>query len=790
MGGPEYKEDELDLGRVLFLVLENWLFYTFSIVACLIIAYGYGWYTHPMYKMSTTVLVNDEGNDISQSILDEVGVMGKKRNIENEIAILGSRSLMEKAIATLKLNVSYAVDLGMRTRDLYSEVPLQLDLKLNENVPSSFTVFASIDDAGTSSELLWQWTVNDDEREMEQTVVFGEDFSNEFGHFRLNKTKMFESMVINDSALSQNYTLTYRSTDLLATKYLDLLKVSEARDQASILLLTLEDRKRQRGVDLLNALLNVYIQNNIEKKNQLASNSLKFIDNQLAFIIEDLENLENNIKGFKISSGISDVSAEASFFLEQVSLLDQSTSEIDVKLSIIAYLEEYITSDKDLKNASPSSLGIEDPLLQRLISQLSEYNSERESMLRFTKEDNPLINAIDTKIEETKSSLIKNTSSIRNGLLASKREIEAQLNEVEKRVRTLPKAEYELLALQRQYSIKESLYLLLLEKKSENSIILASTVSDNIIIDTGRSADEPVAPKKLIIYLLGLVIGIGVPSIYLLMIALFDNRIMDKSDIAKVTSVPFLGIIPHHKENGYIVVADNVNSAIAESFRSIRTNISFLVRKDELAEGVSPKVVQVTSAIGSEGKSFCSINLAASLALGGGKTVVVGLDLRKPKLAEYFSSSNKVGASSVLAGINTLEEATRPSGTANLDFIVAGPVPPNPSELLMGKGMNELLEALTAKYDYVVLDTPPIGLVTDSLIISEHVATTIYVIRQNVSNSRSLEYINDLYLAKKISNISILLNDVKSGRFNYGYGNGYYSEANTPTRMQRLLNRF
>ncbi|MDC0303415.1 polysaccharide biosynthesis tyrosine autokinase [Flavobacteriales bacterium] len=790
MGGPEYKEDELDLGKVLFLVLENWLFYAFSIVACLIIAYGYAWYTHPMYKMSTTVLVNDEGNDISQSILDEVGVMGKKRNIENEIAILGSRSLMEKAIATLNLNTSYAVDLGMRTRDLYSEVPLQLDLRLNENVPPSFTVFASINDTGTSSELLWQWTVNDDDREMEQTVAFGEGFSNELGHFRLNKTKMFESMVIGDSALSQNYTLTYRSTDLLATRYLDLLKVSEARDQASILLLALEDRKRQRGVDLLNALLNVYIQNNIEKKNQLASNSLKFIDNQLAVIIEDLENLENNIKSFKISSGISDVSAEASFFLEQVSLLDQSTSEIDVKLSIIAYLEEYITSDKDLKNASPSSLGIEDPLLQSLISQLSEYNSERVSMLRFTKEDNPLINAIDTKIEETKSSLIKNTSSIRNGLLASKTEIKAQLNEVEKRVRTLPKAEYELLALQRQYSIKESLYLLLLEKKSENSIILASTVSDNLIIDTGRSADEPVAPKKLIIYLLGLLIGIGVPSIYLLMIALFDNRIMDKSDIAKVTSIPFLGIIPHHKENGYIVVADNVNSAIAESFRSIRTNISFLVRKDELAEGVSPKVVQVTSAIGSEGKSFCSINLAASLALGGGKTVIVGLDLRKPKLAEYFSSSNKVGASSVLAGINSLEEATISSDTANLDFIVAGPVPPNPSELLMGKGMNELLEALTAKYDHVVLDTPPIGLVTDSLIISEHVATTIYVIRQNVSNSRSLEYINDLYQAKKISNISILLNDVKTGRFNYGYGNGYYSESNTPTRMQRLLNRF
>jgi tyrosine-protein kinase Etk/Wzc len=788
--------DEIDIKKVLFLILEHWYVFALSISFCLVVSYAYAWYTHPVYEMSTTVMVSDDGNDISQSILDEVGVMGKKRNIENEIAILSSRSLMEKAIGTLELNIGYQVDLGLRERVLYKNSPIQLDYVLSTDAPQSFIGFVALEENGTSATLNWEWhTANGDEKELEESVVFGEQFVNDLGHFQLSKTSLFDAMATGDSAKSLNYQIRYGSTELIATKYLKLLKVQEAREKASILRLTLENRSSKRGVDVLDAILNVYIQNNIEKKNQLASNSLKFIDGQLDVIVEDLRSLEGDIKRFKTSSGISDVSAEATFFLEQVGGLDKAISEINVKLSIIDYLESYVSSDKDLKNASPSSLGIDDPLLQRLIGQLSELASEREAMLQFTKEDNPLVDAINSKIEETKASLIKNIASIRSGLNASKNEIKIQLEEVEKRVRTLPKAEYELLALQRQYSIKESLYLLLLEKKSENAIMLASTVSDNVVIDPARSSDQPVDPKKSMIYLLGLLAGIGCPSVYLLLAAVFDNRIKDQSDIAQISSIPFLGIIPHHNETGYIVVADNSNSAIAESFRSIRTNISFMIREDELKPTVSPKIIQLTSAMGSEGKSFCSINLAASLALGGAKTIVVGLDLRKPKLAEYFGLSNKIGASSVLAGINTEKEAIVPSGLENLDVMVAGPIPPNPAELLMGKRMSEMLESLTSKYDQVVLDTPPIGLVTDSLIISEHAATTIYVVRQNVTVTPSLDYINDLYKTGKVKSVSVLFNDVKKGRFGYGYGygygNGYYSETvKQPTGIASILGKF
>ena len=468
-------EDEIDILKIGILVLENWYIFAVSVVLFLSLSYLYNWYSHPVYEMTTTVLVEDEGNDISQSILDEVGVFGKKRNIENEIAILNSRSLVHKAMGQIDVNVSHTIHMGVRKRSLYQDSPLKLLCEISENAPSSFVYHVTISEDGTKAKLDYEI----DEIPAESEVVFGEPFENTLGKFTLLKTESFEDYVMNPETDFKEYTLLYQSDEQLTTSYLSRLIVNTAREKASILRLTLREQNGQRGVDVLNAILSVYIQNNIEKKNQLASNSLKFIDDQLSVITTELSALEADIKTFKSKHGVSDVSAEATFFLSQVGALDQTISELDIKLSIINYLEAYISSDKDLKNASPSSLGIEDPLLQQLIVKLSELSSEREAKLRFTKKDNPLIDQIELQIKEAKESLIKNIASIRNGLEASKSEVQGQLEIVESKVKTLPKAEYELLALQRQYTIKESLYLLLLEKKSENSILLASTVSDN-----------------------------------------------------------------------------------------------------------------------------------------------------------------------------------------------------------------------------------------------------------------------------------------------------------------------
>jgi tyrosine-protein kinase Etk/Wzc len=789
------EDDQIDLSKIFLRMLESWKLFLVFVPMGLMLAYAYVWYVHPVYVMEATVLVEDESNDISQSILDEVGVLSKKRNIENEIAILSSRSMMERALSTQVLNINYAVVLGLKKRNLYVKLPFKLDYSLSDVSIPRFDMSMTVSEDGDHAEITFNYKKSHASEEIEfvEEISFGDDFNNQLGHFRFIKTPFFDEMVVSDTALSRDYELIFHSPDLLTTTYLEKLRVEEAREQASILKLTLEDRIPERGVDVLTAILSVYIQDNIEKKNQLASNALKFIDKELGVITSDLETLEEDIKLYKANSGITDVSSEATFFLQQVGSLDRTMSELDVKLSIISYLEEYIRNDKDLNNASPSSLGLSDPLLTSLIVTLSELSSERESMLKFTKPDNPLVTSIDIKIKDTKSSLTNNIQSIRSGLLASKEEIGTQMEKVESKVSSLPQAEYELLALQRQYSIKESLYLLLLEKKSENSILLASTISDNMVLDKARSSDKPISPMKKIIYLLGLMAGLGIPLIYVGLISIFDDRIKNLDDLKNHIHIPFLGIIPHNEDSDYLVIKDNTNSPISEAFRSIRTNLNFVIGNRSKDVTDQQKVIQVTSAIGSEGKSFFSINLAASLALGGSRTIVVGLDLRKPRLAEYFNVSNNVGASSVLAEISDLDSAIQNTGHANFDLMVGGPVPPNPSELLLSPNLPKLLHELSDIYDYVVIDTPPIGLVTDSLILAEHASTTIYVVRQGVTKISTLSYINELYQTKKINSLTAVLNDAKQSRFSYGYGYGYgygYNEkSNSRWSWKSLLGR-
>lgn len=784
-GNPQ--EEEIDFEKIFNLVLENiWLF-IFSVVLGLGLSYAYMWYTEPVYQMSSTVLVEDEGNDISQTILDEVGVIGKSRNIENEIGILSSRRLMEKAVERLGIKCDYRVNLGLRSRAIYDDSPLKLEFIPVDIEQETFVLHVSVKDENLADATL-TYSDNGNQIERSSEVPLNSMFKNELGQFKLVTTEKFNSMVLGDAALSQDYELAHRSVEAVAARYLSSLGVAEIRKKASILRLTVEDNNAQRGADVLNTVLDVYIEENVKKKSQLSSNALEFIANQISIISNELAGIEMEIKSFKSINNISNVSSESTFFLEQVGELDRNVSKIDVQLSIINYLNEYVTEKNDLKNASPTSIGVDDPLLGQLIVKLSELSSEREGMLRFTKKENPLISSIDTKIEETRSSLIRNIESIKQGLLASKSEFETQLNKVEQKVKTLPKAEFELIGLQRQYSIKEGLYLLLLEKKSENSIMLASTVSDNLIIDDARIPNEPINPKSRLVYLIGFILGFSLPSAYVIFLMMFDDRLKSTDDLKKATGIPILGVIPHHETDESIVMEGNSNSPIAEAFRSVRTNLGFLVRPSQEKIETNANVIQLTSTIGSEGKSFCSINLGTSFAVGGLKTIVVGLDLRKPKLAEPFNVSNSVGSSSVLAGIESLDKAIIKSEIENLDILVGGPIPPNPSELLMSDKLGILIEELRNRYHYVILDCPPIGLVTDSLIISKHADTTMYLTRQGFTKSKGLAYINDLYATKKISSVSILFNDVKRTRFGYGYGTGftygygYYSEeASTKT---------
>lgn len=767
--------DELNLQDVWSLVLDHWKLFLASILVMLCISIFFIWQTPPTFRVKATVLVGDEGSDISQSILDEVGVIGKKKNVENEIAIISSRFLMNKAVSSLKMNVNCIADLGLRSRELYTQRPLDLEFKFNQIVPDQFSLDILVENETLlQTEVSWE-DISGVEHMIEMVIEPNHEFSVPFGTLRIVTTPWFKEIALGDSAYSKRYTLNYTNDELLTSHYMEQLSVETARQKASILELTLVDHLKERGEDVLDRLLEVYISNSVDKKNLLTSNALTFIDDQLNYISDELIELESEIKDYKTINRISDVGTEASFFLDQVGDLDKQVSDIDVRISFVEYLYSYVLSNNSLENASPTSLGIHDPLLIEILTTINELTSEKESLLLFTKKDNPLIAALDIKINAAKESLVNNILSIKSGLLASKAQLEKQQETLEIKVKGLPKAEYDLLALERKYSIKESLYLLLLEKRSENAIMLASTVSDNFVLDKARGGEKPISPKKSIIMLFGLVIGIGLPLLALVLRSMFDNTIKSKGDISRSTSISLIGSIPHNQTESQLIMNASSHSAIAEAFRSLRTNIGFISASNG-HDGEKPAtILQLTSSFGSEGKSFCSINLAASLALTGQRTIVLGLDLRKPKLAEYFNVSNDLGVSTILAGMNNLEDCILSTKVENLDLLVAGPIPPNPSELLLGGELAKLLDKLKEDYRYIILDTPPIGLVSDALTIAEHVHATIYVIRQGVTSSRDLDYINDVYMMERIRNISILFNDVKFGsKYGYSYGYGYY----------------
>ncbi|MFT4680504.1 MAG: tyrosine-protein kinase Etk/Wzc [Granulosicoccus sp.] len=769
----ELSEEEIDVSKILFTALQNWYLFAGALIIALGFAWFYNWYAHPIFRMNGTVLVKDDKGSMGENLLAEMGALQSKRNIENEIEILRSRSLMGKALNELDMEITYILESGIRQRELYKASPIELEIVPLETIPDGFNLETTILDSNSFEIDYLVYNLSGEEEWFNETHLFNEDFELPFGHFRMKQSDSFDQFM---KGSERNLQLFFHSNDALISKYLGLLKVQTARTGSSILTLSLEERVKQKGVDVLDKLLDVYMQNSIEQKNQLTSNSLRFIDAQLDVITKDLSVIESDMQEYKTDEGITDLSAEAEFFLGQVGQYDQQISGIEMQLSFIDYLEKYIKEGKEFENSSPASIGINDPLLAQLITRLSDLEAERGSLLKYTKSDNPMVTAIDSKISNTKKSLLDNVISIRDGLLANKTQAQKQLSSVESKVKSLPGRETELVGYQRKFSIKENLYLLLLEKKSENSILLASTVSDNLVIDRARSTILPIKPVKSLTHGIALILALILPAAFLLVKNMFDNKINDRGELQRITSIPLVGMVNHNDSKTDLVVSERPKSPIAEAFRGIRTNLQYFGKSSDLGQDAHSNVFLVTSSIGSEGKSFCSINLSTVFALGGKRTILLGMDLRKPKLSGHFENvSRDKGASGYLAGIYDLDECIQTTGIQNFDIMISGEIPPNPSELIMSKRMDELVNELSERYDYVVMDTPPIGLVTDGLIMSKYATASIYVVRQGFTLKGQLDYVNDLYKESKMKNLSILFNAVKydASRYGYSYGYGY-----------------
>ena len=562
----------------------------------------------------------------------------------------------------------------------------------------------------------------------------------------------------------------------VARGYCNSLSIAPTSKTTSVAVISLKNSSLQRGQDFINQLLEMYNRNTNNDKNEIAQKTAEFIDERIGIISKELGSTEANLESFKRDAGITDLTSEAQIALAGNAEYEKKSVENRTQISLVNDLRKYLRGNE--YEVLPSNVGLQDAALIGAIERYNEMLIERKRLLRTSTENNPTIVNLDTSIRAMKANVQATLEGTLQGLMITKESLDREASRYSRRISNAPGQERAYVSIARQQEIKAGLYLMLLQKREENAIALAATANNAKIIDEAIADDIPVSPKRSMIYLIALVLGVGIPIGIIYLIELTKFKIEGRADVEKLTSVPVVGDIPltdeKNDKNGSIAVFENKNNLMSETFRNIRTNLQFMLDNDQ-------KVILVTSTVSGEGKSFVSSNLAISLSLLGKKVVIVGLDIRKPGLNKVFQLSNKErGITQYLSNPETdLMELVQPSDVnKNLFILPGGTVPPNPTELLARNGLDKAIETLKKNFDYVILDTAPIGMVTDTLLIGRVADLSVYVCRADYTHKAEYTLINELSFEKKLPNLCTVINgvDLKKRKYGYYYGYGKYGK--------------
>ena len=569
----------------------------------------------------------------------------------------------------------------------------------------------------------------------------------------------------------RHITAKIKSPMKVARAYCENLKIEPTSKTTSVAVISLKNSSLQRGQDFINQLLEMYNRNTNNDKNEIAQKTAEFIDERINIISKELGSTEANLENFKRNAGITDLTSEAQIALTGNAEYEKKRVENRTQISLIEDLRKYIRGNE--YEVLPGNIGLQDPGLVATIERYNEMLVERKRLLRTSTENNPTIINLDTSIRAMKSNVQATLDGSLKGLLITKADLEREASRFSRRISDAPGQERQFVSIARQQEIKAGLYLMLLQKREENAIALAATANNAKIIDEAIADDIPVSPKRRMIYLIALVLGVGIPVGIIYLIGLTKFKLEGRADVEKLTTIPIVGDIPltdeKNEKDGSIAVFENQNNLMSETFRNIRTNLQFMLQNDK-------KVILVTSTVSGEGKSFISANLAISLSLLGKKVVIVGLDIRKPGLNKVFRLSTKEkGITLYLANPETdLMSLVQPSDiNQNLYILPGGTVPPNPTELLARDGLDKAIEILKKSFDYVILDTAPVGMVTDTLLIGRVADLSVYVCRADYTHKAEYTLINELSIEKKLPNLCTVINGVDLKRRKYGYYYGY-----------------
>jgi len=705
------EEETIDIKALFIKLINNWYLFAITVLIALVVAFLFNKYTTPVYKVETTVLVQDEKGALSAQ--DLIGL-----------------------IKALDFEVSYFSENNFISRELYKKAPFKIifDKSHPQIEKTPFYVKITNDkycyitvegdnistynyDKNISEELDKELIIN-----LSKQFPLNSWIESEYYKFKIVLTDNYSSAQKEDT----QYYFTFNNINDLTIFYQGF-SIEPINREASILKLSLEGENVAKSVDFLNKITEVYLNRGLEKKNLIATNTIEFIDNQLSLIRDSLQNSEKELQDFRTEKQIISVDFQAQQLFQELQSLQKSKAELMIKSQYYHYLKDYIANNTstDYKNiVVPSVMGIEDPVLGGLISQLAGLYAENAELSYNSKKKNPLISINELKIRTTKSTIFENISNVIETSKITIASIDKRIDDFTNKASFLPGTQRQLFNIERRFKLQDAIYTFLMERRSDAQITKASNLPDNEVLDIAReTAATPVYPKTALNYLIALLIGLIIPVAYIFGKDFFNDTINSKEDIEKITDVPVVGHILHNTKDN-LVVHTSPKSSISESFRSARTNLNFI------AKGKEKQTILVTSVVPGEGKSFIAENLAVAYASFGKKTLLLGFDLRKPKLYKDLNLNNTIGLTSIIVGKHTISEAVQNPHVENLNVIMAGPIPPNPAELIASTETEKIFAELKKEYDYIIIDTPPVALVTDALLLMKYADSKIFVARQ------------------------------------------------------------
>ncbi|MDE3124706.1 MAG: polysaccharide biosynthesis tyrosine autokinase [Bacteroidota bacterium] len=752
--------------------LPYWpLFVVFLIIGGAL-AYTYLRYATPKYEATATLLVKDEKKGYDDSkFVESFNMISTKKIIENEIEVLQSRTLMDSVVRKLHLYAPIAQEGKIRPRPVYKESPVFIEAANPDSIKNVKKVLIKINNSYTSV------TLNNN-----LTYAVNEWVYTPYGILKFTPNPA----VFVDNATDKPYYFSLLSPKETVENILHTLKVSASNKLSSVIELSYRDPVPKRAEDILNYLIQAYRNAAINEKNTLAKNTLAFIDDRLSLVGKDLDNIQQNIQSYKSGSGAVDISTQGQLYLQNVSANDQKMSDLNMQAAVLDQLDKMVSSDRG-GVILPSTLGVNDPALVLLITNLNNAQADYDKLRRTVAENNPMLVSITDQIKRIKGDIIENVKAQKNSIQTAKEKLAGTNNQYNAALTTIPQKERQLLEISRNQNIQNGIYQFLLQKREETKLSLAAIISDSRVVNYAEAGTDPVSPNKIIIYLAALAFAFGVPIVFISLKEGFNKKILFRDEITALTSMQIIGEIFYEKTKAPFVIESGKKSIISEQIRKIRAALPFL--------GISEKnkKILITSSISGEGKSFVAANLAAGISLTGQKVILLDFDLHNPGLSRALEKTDEAGVSDYLKGEKEPEEVIRRvSGYENLFFIPAGNLPDNPSELVVNEKTKDLIQYVENIFDVVVIDSPPVFLATDAYILSNYCNATLYVVRHKYTPKMLLKRIDENCRINPLNNAAIVFNGVKSRGFfknnyeyGYGYGNDYVYTYNQPKQKSK-----